>query len=58
MIMQWPQITVVVLAAISLGIHMAKHGQPALYQYSAPIRLVAVAIYFWLLYEGGFFGAL
>lgn len=57
MIMQWPQITMVVLTAISLGIHLAKHGQPMLHQYSALRRLVTVAIYFWLLYEGGFFGA-
>ena len=56
MILHWPQITVIVLAAIGVGIHFAKHGQPKSESYNGVVQMILVAIEFWLLYEGGFFG--
>lgn len=53
--MEWPQITFIVLSAMSLGIHLVMHGKPRDGNYSFPIQFVATAITFWLLYEGGFF---
>jgi len=57
MIMHWPQITLIVFAAIGVGIHMARNGQARDDSYAAIPRLIVVAIELWILYEGGFFGA-
>lgn len=52
--MQWPQITWIFLAAMSLGIAIAKHGQPrTLFSgWHTTIRLLVMAL---LLWAGGFF---
>lgn len=50
----WPQITWVVLVALALGIHAAKHGQQR-EPYNFIMALVNVVISVGLLYAGGFF---
>jgi hypothetical protein len=57
MILHWPQITMIVLGALSLGIHMAKHGEQRTDKYGAFGMLFTLVLEFWLMYEGGFFGA-
>ena len=57
MIMHWPQITMVVLGAIGLGINIARHGQPKNDTYHGGAHFLILAFEFWILYEGGFFGA-
>lgn len=51
--MQWPQITMIVLFAMSIGVSMATHGQTKVT--SLWSTLLAAAIELWILYEGGFF---
>jgi hypothetical protein len=46
-----------VLGALSLGIHMAKHGEPRTDKFGAFSMLFTLVLEFWLMYEGGFFGA-
>ena len=53
--MGWPQITYIVLVAMSLGLTMAKHGQPRTDNHNAWTSLLALAIVMPLLYFGGFF---
>jgi hypothetical protein len=57
MILHWPQITLIVINAIGLGIHLARNGQSRDESYSFGWQLSAAVLDFWLLYEGGFFGA-
>jgi hypothetical protein len=52
----WPQITVVVLIFSSLGIAVAKHGESE-GKYSIVTSLISAAIFYALLYFGGFFAA-
>jgi len=52
--MGWPQITVVVLLAMGLGVAAAKHGEPN-GNWSFGWALIGVALEVWLLIEGGFF---
>lgn len=54
--MGWPQITWIVLAAIGVGIHVAKHGEPHKGKRTAWPVLIRVAFCAWLLSAGGFFG--
>jgi hypothetical protein len=55
MIMHWPQITLIVLFALGLGIGVAQHGQP-----QGPNNFwttaIATALQLGLLIAGGFFG--
>ena len=55
--MNWPQITMIVLAAMSVGIHLANHGKYRTDKYNAISITLTIALEFWLMYEGGFFGA-
>jgi hypothetical protein len=50
------QIALTALYVLSLGTHLAKHGEPKDGKYSFWTALVAVAIEFTLLYFGGFYG--
>lgn len=52
--MAWPQITYIVIAALSLGIVLARHGEPR-EAYSFWHAVTNSAISFGLLYAGGFF---
>lgn len=51
-----PQIIVLVIYIISLGIHMAKHGEPQNTKYNFWVGLFSTAINIALLWWGGFFG--
>jgi hypothetical protein len=52
--MGWPQITMVVLMALGLGISLAKHGEPR-EPYSFGTALLGTALAAGLLWAGGFF---
>jgi len=54
--MNAPQIIWIVLAALGIGIHMAKHGQPEQGTYCFFTQSICVAFTAGLLYWGGFFG--
>lgn len=56
MILHWPQITMLVLLVLGLGISMEQHGRPKTGTHSFWSQLFAAAITFTLLYFGGFFG--
>lgn len=53
--MAWPQITMIVLLALSLGVNLADHGKPKDGEHNFTHSLVSVAIFSTLLYCGGFF---
>ena len=54
--MKAPQIITIIIYAISIGMHLAKHGKPQEGSYNFIIALVGTAIQFSLLWWGGFFG--
>lgn len=54
--MQWPQITLIVLMAMTVTAHAIKHGQPRS-DFDVLIKLIDVSIISSLLYAGGFFSA-
>lgn len=62
MTMEAPQIIVLALWGISLGVHLAKHGEPRIevdgsqQKYSFTKDVIRVSIWSGLLYWGGFFG--
>ena len=51
-----PQIIIIVLYSLSLGIAMVKHGEPMTGRHSFPLSLCSVAALMALLWWGGFFG--
>ena len=51
-----PQIIMIAIMAMGLGMHLVKNGEPKEEVYSFPIMLVATAIEVGLLIWGGFFG--
>ena len=53
--MKAPQIIMIALLGMGLGMHMIKHGEPREGTYSFPIQLVATLIEISLLVWGGFF---
>lgn len=57
MTLHWPQITIIVLCAIGFGEHAALHGEPRSL-HSVWWKCFDIAVLVWLLYEGGFFGAI
>lgn len=50
-----PQIIIIIIYGLNLGINLAKNGEPRESNYSFGIALVATAIEAGLLYWGGFF---
>lgn len=54
MIMEWPQITVIVVWILGLVMHGANHGKLMEQKYNFFIKQIAVSIWVWLLYMGGF----
>lgn len=50
------QIALTALYIFSMGVHMAKHGEPRTGKYSFWAALIAAAIEIALLYFGGFYG--
>ena len=52
--MHAPQIVWLALAFLSIGISIAKHGEPQ-ENYSFPLKMIGIALGAWILYWGGFF---
>ena len=50
-----PQILIIFLWALGIGIEAAKHGQPKTGNHNFITQLIAVGISFTILYFGGFF---
>lgn len=50
-----PQIIIIAIYALSVGIDIAKHGEPKTGRYNAAASLIGSAIGLSLLYWGGFF---
>ena len=53
--MNWPQITLIILYTLSLGISIERHGKNKTGRYNFWIDLIASIIVFTILYIGGFF---
>lgn len=54
--MNTPQIIIIALLALNLGMHLAKHGEPRVNtNYSFWWQCVDTAAWVWLLKWGGFF---
>jgi len=51
-----PQIILIALYALSLGLHLAKHGERHIGRYNFFITLISCTIEMLLLKWGGFFG--
>ena len=49
------QIIVIILYALSLGMHLAKNGEPRTGTYSFGSAFFSTALVFFALYKGGFF---
>lgn len=56
MIMEWPQITWIILVFFGLLTNATKDGQPKVENYNFGLYLISAAIGFILLKCGGFFG--
>lgn len=52
--MGWPQITMIALMSVSIGINLVKHGERRP-DYNVWHALMGTSISCWLLYAGGFF---
>lgn len=53
----WPQIVLVCWLLVDLGMGIEKHGKPtAAGVYRVWPMMMAVTLFLWLLYMGGFFG--
>jgi hypothetical protein len=50
-----PQISMVILLALSLGVNLAEHGKPKTGKYNVIYPIISSAILLWILIEGGFF---
>lgn len=53
--MEWPQITIIVLLSISLGIGLVQHGENKKGKESFWTTLIGALITVFLLIKGGFF---
>ena len=53
--MKAPQIIMIIIMAMNLGINLVKNGEPKSETYSFPVSLVSVVINVGLLIWGGFF---
>lgn len=54
--MKAPQIIMIALMAMNLGINLVKNGEPKDETYSFPVSLISIVINVGLLIWGGFFG--
>ena len=54
--MHWPQVTMIVLLALKVGIHLAKHGEPIPFRYSFYKSLFGVGVFVTILWFGEFWG--
>ena len=51
-----PQIIMIVLLGMDVGMHLVKHGEPRTDHFSFPIALISAILEIGLLMWGGFFG--
>lgn len=58
MILHWPQITLLALYGISIGIIWAKHGQLKTGKENVGVQFIGIIINAIILYFGGFWGKL
>lgn len=54
--MGWPQVTVIVLYGLSIGVSLALHGKPRTGRHNVGAALIGSAFVLAPLYFGGFFG--
>ena len=54
--MHTPQVILIVVLAIELGLVWARHGQPRTDKYNVFINLLGTSVFVGLLIWGGFFG--
>ena len=54
--MLWARITLTGLMFMGLGLELAKHGEPREGEYNFVGKLIATALWGFLLYKGGFYG--
>lgn len=52
--MNWPQVFMIGMFSMALGIHITKHGEPKRENYNAWVMIAAIAIKATILYFGGF----
>ena len=53
--LQWPQITYIAITGITLGVQLANHGKPRSGNHDFGASILATAILYVLLWQGGFF---
>ena len=51
----WPQLLVLALWLISLGLHIARHGEPMGLMYNGWFKVISIAVWTAVLAWGGFF---
>jgi len=51
----WPQFTMIVLTAMSLGVGLSKHGEPKTGNHNFTLDIIATIIVHTILYFGGFY---
>ena len=51
----WPQITIIAVFSMGLGINLINHGKPANINYNFFTKLIIIGLYMWILNSGGFF---
>ena len=51
----WTLIILAIIDCLTIGIHLAKHGEPKDGNYNVFIKLLDSAIIWWLLYKAGLF---
>jgi LPXTG-motif cell wall-anchored protein len=54
----WPQITILIIWVLSIGISMGQHGKPRTGNNSLWLTLFGMMISAFILYSGGFFAPL
>ena len=53
-----PQLVLLGLSILGLGVHLAKHGDPMEYKYNFFTKGILMAITWYILYLGGFWNEL
>jgi len=51
----WPQVAMIVMYGLHIGMHLAKHGKPKVDTYNVVWALIGVGVSVFILTAGGFF---
>ena len=54
--MGWPQIVMIVIGSIGIGVNLVKHGERRTDKYNVWVSIIGCAIEAIILYFGGFWG--